>query len=135
MSILRKHIVYVPQNAEMFSGTVRDNILLERTVSEEKLNSVIRGCQLDEFASVSKETFVEENGKNLSGGQKQRIALARALVMEPQVLLLDESMCHLDNDTEKKILDYLWSEFSEMTIVSVSHKGCSNIKYDKVIKM
>ena len=71
----------------------------------------------------------------MSGGQKQRIALARALVMEPKVLLLDESMCHLDEETEKKVLDYLWNGFQNMTIIVVSHKGNLQNMCDKVIEI
>lgn len=137
-SLFRKQVVYVPQNTEIFSGTIIDNILLEKSVSEEKLRSVIYGCQLDELIYGPHNGFemlVEENGKNLSGGQKQRIALARALIMEPKVLLLDESMCHLDDDTEGKLLEYLWSEFSEMIIIIVSHRECLHVKYDRVIEI
>ncbi len=137
-STFRKHVIYVPQNAELFSGTIMENILLERTVDKDKLHSIIRGCQLDEFINSLEDGFnkvIEENGKNLSGGQKQRIALARALVMEPKVLLLDESMCHLDEETEKKVLDYLWNGFQNMTIIVVSHKGNLQNMCDKVIEI
>lgn len=132
----RKYVVYVPQNAEFFSGTIMENILLGRTISEPRLKTIIQGCQLEDFLYGHEEGFgkyIEENGKNLSGGQKQRIALARALITHPQVLLLDESLCHLDEETEKSILNYLWEAFPQMTIIAVSHKTYTDIKYDKVI--
>lgn len=135
---LRKHVIYVPQTSELFSGTIMENIILGRIVSEQRLESIIHGCQLAEFIYGFDEKFdkyIEENGKNLSGGQKQRIALARALIMKPEVLLLDESLCHVDEAMERSILKYIWDTFPGMTIISVSHKVYSELNYDRIIDL
>ena len=64
--------------------------------------------------------FVQENGNNLSGGQKQKIGLARALVKEPKILLLDEAISNIDKNSRKEILDYIYSN-KKLTIISISH--------------
>lgn len=89
----------------------------------------------DKSYYISQSEKVLISGKNLSGGQKQRIALARALIMNPKVLLLDESLCHLDQNTEKAIMEYLWKSFSEMTIITVGHSRCKEIPYDQIIEL
>lgn len=121
----REKVIYLPQESAIFAESIRANILMGKEAQEEKLSKVIRGCALEEVISeysAGLDFILEENGKNLSGGQKQRIALARALIREPEILLLDESTSHLDKETEKKIFDFIRQEFPDMLCFFSTHR-------------
>jgi ATP-binding cassette subfamily B multidrug efflux pump len=99
----------VPQETVLFSGTVRDNIRYGRpNASVEEVEQAARAAQAHEFIiqlPQGYDTHVEERGVNLSGGQKQRIAIARALLLQPKILILDDSTSSVDVETETKIQD------------------------------
>ena len=104
---LMEQIGIVPQESILFSGTIRDNIRYGRPdASEEQVIAAARAAQAHDFIMHFPEgydTHVEERGANLSGGQKQRIAIARALIMHPKILILDDSTSSVDVETETKI--------------------------------
>ena len=120
----RKMIIYVPQETIIFADTIKNNILLGCEADELKLNKILEGCQLKEFIVERVngiDTILEENGASLSGGQKQRIAIARALIREPRILLLDESTSHIDNETEERIFNYIKKEYPNMICICTTH--------------
>ena len=101
----------MPQETVLFSGTVRDNIRYGRPeASDEEVVAAAKAAQAHDFIlrlPQGYDTHVEERGVNLSGGQKQRIAIARALLLKPAILILDDSTSSVDVETETKIQDAL----------------------------
>ncbi len=121
----RENVIYIPQESTIFSGSFKENILMGKKVEDQKLWEIIIGCELNDLIDsydTGLDTLIEENGKNLSGGQKQRIAIARALVRNPYILLLDESTSHIDSKTENKIFRFIKEEFSDMICFFSTHK-------------
>ena len=113
------HVGFVPQESVLFSGTVRDNIRYGRPdASEEQVVRAAKAAQAHEFIVKMKDGYdsrIEQRGANLSGGQKQRIAIARALLVEPKILILDDSTSAVDVETETKIQDALKENKGERT--------------------
>ena len=101
------HVGVVPQEAMLFSGTVKDNIRYGRPdASDEDVVRAARAAQAHDFVSKMPQGYdsrVEQRGGNLSGGQKQRLAIARALLVDPKILILDDSTSAVDVETETKI--------------------------------
>ena len=118
-----KHLSNVEQNVFMFDDTVRNNLTLLKDIPEEKIQEAITRAGLRSFVENlprGLETIIEDNGRNISGGERSRIAIARALLNESEILILDEAFQSLDYETaraiEKTILD-----LPELTVVNVSH--------------
>lgn len=133
---IKKNISYISQNEIIYSDTIRNNIVLDRECLENRFLYVCNMCRIDDIVSNSflgYDTNLEENGHNLSGGQKQRIILARSLVNDSNILLIDEGLNQLDINLERKILKDLFKE--KKTIVVVSHRIDNMDLYDKVIKI
>ena len=126
LEVLRDSIGYVPQDSFLFSATIRQNIDFADTGSD--MDKVV------EYAKIAQvydnimdfpnqfETMVGERGVTLSGGQKQRIAIARALIKEPQILIMDDSLSAVDTETEEAILQNLRRVFPGKTVIIVSHR-------------
>lgn len=134
---LRKQIAYVPQNTYLFSGTVRENLFMgahDMEWSEDDIETVldICQCQFIKKMPLGIDSEIEENGTNLSGGQKQRIAIARALLGNPSVLILDESTSALDAVAEYKILKSIRKHYPSISIITVTHRIRSIIDYDRI---
>lgn len=134
---LRKRIGYVPQDVFLFSDTVSDNIAFGKSNATE--NEVM---QFTKYASVYNdimdlpnrfETMVGERGVTLSGGQKQRISIARALIKEPDILILDDCLSAVDANTEQQILSYLNSELENKTAIIITHRIYAMLNFDKII--
>jgi len=126
LATLRTHIGYVPQETFLFSETVQQNIAFGRP--EASLQSIQESAKISniwpdiqEFPRKF-ETFVGERGITLSGGQKQRIAISRALLVNPRILILDDALSSVDTDTEEKILQGLAGEFTNRTVILISHR-------------
>lgn len=115
-------ITVVRQEAILFHDTLRNNLTMYGDASDDKLMETLKNLGLDRFANLqSLDTIITENGANLSGGEKKRICLARALLRDTSVLILDEPLANLDESTAKKIEDLLLSISGKLLLV-VSHQ-------------
>jgi ATP-binding cassette subfamily B protein len=136
---LRRRIGYVFQETFLFSSTIRDNILYgRRDVSEEMLQRAAKIAHADEFIEKlpnGYDTLIGERGVNLSGGQKQRLALARALVYDPEILVLDDATAALDASTERVIHTRLDPVFRGRTVLVIANRLASVHQADHVIVM
>jgi ATP-binding cassette, subfamily B, bacterial len=127
---------FVFQDSIIFNMSIRENIAFSDTVTDESLQKAIDTAELHEFIDSLPEklsTIVSERGSSLSGGQKQRIMLARALAVNPKVLLLDDFTARVDGNTEKKILQNVQKNYPGLTLISVTQKIASVEHYDQII--
>ncbi|GIV59450.1 MAG: ABC transporter ATP-binding protein [Rhodothermaceae bacterium] len=126
LEVLRRHIGYVPQEVFLFSDTVAGNIAFgNMDAPAEAIEEAAREAELlENVRDFPKgfETFVGERGITLSGGQKQRTSIARALVRDPRLLILDDALSAVDVNTERNILGHLRRHYGRRTIVIVSHR-------------
>lgn len=116
--------------------SVRENIAFNASVSAADFDRAVRAAELSDFIDALPEgldTIVAERGGTLSGGQKQRIMLARALALNPKILLLDDFTARVDGQTEQKILANLAREYPQTTVISVTQKIASIEHYEKVL--
>jgi ATP-binding cassette subfamily B protein len=133
---LYKQIGLVFQDSIMFNISLRENIAFNTAVTEENLQKAIATAELTDFISTLPDglnTLVSERGTSLSGGQKQRIMLARALALNPKILLLDDFTARVDSATEHKILANITNNYPGITLVSVTQKIASVETYDQII--
>jgi ATP-binding cassette subfamily B protein len=134
---LRQTLGYVPQDPFLFSTSLRRNLTFGRDhVSEEKLQRAIRIARLDrdlETFPDGVDTLVGERGMTLSGGQKQRATLARALLMDPPLLILDDCLSSVDAQTEAEILAGIRSLLKEKTCLIISHRISSVKEADEIL--
>lgn len=136
---LYERMLYIPQEPYIFTESLRFNITLGDDFSDEKVKEVLKCVGLELFVQSLEDglnTEIKEEGKNLSGGQKQRIALARGLIREKRVVLLDEITSSLDKDNADKIEELLLSN-QELTVILVTHRLNDNntSKFTDVIKL
>jgi ATP-binding cassette subfamily B protein len=134
---LRKTLGYVPQDPFLFSTSLRRNLAFGRDeVSDEELARAVRIAKLDrdlEIFPQGMDTMVGERGVTLSGGQKQRATLARALVMDPPILILDDCLSSVDAQTEAEILHGLRSILKEKTCLIISHRISAVKEADEIL--
>ena len=134
---LRETIGYVPQDTFLFSDTIMNNIKFGLNNATE--NDVINACKTakihNEIINFDKgyETLLGERGINLSGGQKQRISIARALIKQPKILILDDCLSAMDTETEKAILQSLEDYTKGITSIIISHRISSIKNADNII--
>lgn len=116
----------VPQKTVLFSGTIKDNLLVgNENASDEKILEAVRTAQAEEFVFNKEgglDFVIEQDGKNLSGGQKQRLTIARALVKDAEIIVLDDSMSALDFATDAKLRAELKSKLKGKTLFVVSQR-------------
>ena len=112
----------VRQEAVLFRDTLRNNLSMYRPMPEDRLLDALRSVGLDRFASPDAlDRMVEEGGANFSGGEKKRLCLARALLRDTDVLILDEPLANLDGETVERIEDLLLA-IRDRTVLVVSHQ-------------
>jgi ATP-binding cassette subfamily B multidrug efflux pump len=137
LSQLRAHVGVALQEAVLFSGTIRDNIRYGRPdASDEQVVAAAQAAQAHEFITSfpdGYDTLVGQRGVNLSGGQKQRISIARALLIQPRVLILDDSTSAVDVETESKIQDELAKEKQERTNLIIAQRISTVLNADKIV--
>jgi len=135
---LHSQIGFVFQDSVMFNLSLKENIAFSSKVEDIYIEKAIKTAELEDFVDSLPEklnTIVSERGTSLSGGQKQRIMLARALALNPKILLLDDFTSRVDTKTERKILENISKNYPEITLVSVTQKISSIEHYDKIILM
>ena len=137
LSSLRRQIGYVPQDVFLFSDTVANNIAFGAPNADRQ--------RIEEFAKYAAvyddivalpggfDTQIGERGVTLSGGQKQRISIARALIKEPQIILLDDCLSAVDTKTEAEITGYLRRVCSDKTTIVVTHRLYASLNFDKIL--
>ncbi|MBP7613269.1 MAG: ABC transporter ATP-binding protein, partial [Paludibacter sp.] len=129
-------IGFVFQDSVMFNMSLRENIAFNERVTDELMKKAIETAELGDFIATlpdGLETIVSERGTSLSGGQKQRIMLARALALNPKILLLDDFTARVDGQTEQKILDNVERNYPGITLLSVTQKIASVQHYGQII--
>jgi len=126
LETLRSCIGFVTQESVIFSDTVRNNVIFGRThISEESLESALKAAQIyDDVLHLEQgpDTLLGERGITLSGGQRQRLTIARALIADPPILILDDALSMVDTRTEETILNQILSLRSVKTNLIVSHR-------------
>lgn len=133
---LHQQIGFVFQDSIVFNLSVRENIAFNDSVKDADLQKAIDTAELQDFIDALPEklnTIISERGTSLSGGQKQRIMLARALALNPKVLLLDDFTARVDSLTEKKILGNIEKNYPGITLISVTQKISSVEHYNQII--
>lgn len=134
---LRKQIGVVPQKAVLFSGTIKSNLQMgNEQASEQEMYAALKTAQVLEFVEEKPGRLnapVSEGGKNLSGGQRQRLTIARALVKNPQILILDDSASALDFATDAALRKALSQDTENMTVFLVSQRASSVMHADKIL--
>lgn len=134
---LRRQVAYTPQEAFLFSDTIYNNIKFGRDdATEAEIKEVARLADLDkDIAALPKgyDTVIGERGVMLSGGQKQRMVLARALLKNSPVLILDESLSAVDTRTEKAILGNLKSYLADKTTIVITHRIFTSWHFDQIL--
>lgn len=133
---INKNITYVSQQEILFTDTLYNNLVLNRKIKNNKVLSVVKDTKLNFIdKNLKLNMFIEENGFNLSGGQRQRIVLARSLLNDFKILLLDEALSEVDTKTERKILKNIFKRYKSKTIILVSHRLDNKDLFDRVITL
>ncbi len=129
----------VPQNVHLFNATIRDNLLLGNPdATVEQIEDACRQAQLHDFIEglpLKYETLIGENGLLLSGGERQRLAIARAILKNAPILILDEATANLDAITEQRMLESLEPFMSGRTVIIISHRRVLLEHVDQVIEL
>jgi len=134
--LFQQQIGFVFQDSIIFNMSLRENIAFNDKVTDELMEKAIVTAELTDFINSLPDglnTIVSERGNSLSGGQKQRIMLARALALDPKILLLDDFTARVDGQTEEKILDNMSKNYPGITLVSVTQKIASIMNYGQII--
>jgi ATP-binding cassette subfamily B protein len=134
---LRRQIGFVPQETFLFSETIRENIAFGKAdATEEEVRSAAEAANIaqdiEEFPERYR-TLVGERGITLSGGQKQRTAIARAIIRNPRILILDDALSSVDTHTEDKILNHLREVMQDRTTIFISHRVSTVRNADKIV--
>jgi subfamily B ATP-binding cassette protein MsbA len=137
LSSYRSQLGVVLQDDFLYEGSIRENILFPRpNASEEDLQSAVKGAYVDEFADrfdLGLETVIGERGVKLSGGQKQRISIARALLANPKIVVLDEATSNLDTESEAFIQKSLGALMHNRTTFVIAHRLSTIQKADQIL--
>jgi ATP-binding cassette subfamily B multidrug efflux pump len=134
---LRRKIGYVPQDIFLFSDTISENVAFAKEdATQEEIE------QYTKYAAIYNDikdfthgfdTMVGERGVTLSGGQKQRVSIARALIKKPDIIILDDCLSAVDNNTEAQVLGYFNESLRDKTTIIITHRIYSHLKFDKII--
>lgn len=138
ISDIRNNITYISQNEILYNDTIRNNIILERDIDEKTYIDICRMVYVDDIIKdniLSYDYNLEENGANISGGQRQRIILARALLKNSKIILIDEGLNEIDINLERKILKNIFSYYKDKTIIIISHRLENIDLYNRVINI
>ena len=133
----RKHLGVVLQDEFLFEGTIRQNILFPRPdATEAQLLAAVNAAYVNEFTDrfeAGLETLIGERGVKLSGGQRQRIAIARAILADPKIIILDEATSNLDTESEALIQKSLGALTMNRTTIVIAHRLSTIRKADQIL--
>ena len=133
---VREKIGYAPQEYQLFSKSIKENVLFYRYDLEDRLDEVLEQADIKKDIIRFKDgidTLVGENGLSLSGGQKQRLGIARALLSNPEILILDDSLSAVDSNTEKTIIENIKKTREGKTNIIVAHRISAVRHADKIV--
>ena len=137
LSSYRKHLGVVLQDEFLFEGTIRENILFPRpNATEEELQSAVKAAYVNEFTDRfddGLDTLIGERGVKLSGGQRQRLAIARAILANPKIIILDEATSNLDTESEALIQKSLSKLVKDRTSIVIAHRFSTIKKADQIL--
>lgn len=131
------NIKYINQIETLFTDTLYNNLTLGNNVLIDDLNEISSICELTNIVnkdSLGYNQLIEENGFNLSGGERQRIVLARTLLTNFDILIIDEGLNQVDIDMERRILKRIMNKYGDKTIIVISHRLNNRDLYNKIIK-
>ena len=134
--MLRREVVMLPQNPKIFQGSIRENFRITEEITDNNFSENIEYQKL--LTKVSLNQNLDDAADTLSGGEKQRLALARVMLLEPEVLLLDEPSSSLDKKTEEKIIKMVveYVKKNNRTLIMVTHSSTIAEKYsDRIINI
>lgn len=133
----RSKVGYIPQSVYLFDGTVGQNIAFGSVYNKDKIDESLKKAKIFDFLNTKngQDTFVGEGGVMLSGGQKQRIAIARALYIDPEILVLDEATSALDDETEKQIMNEIYEISGNKTLIIIAHRLSTLDRCERIYKI
>lgn len=133
--LVQSKIAYISQNEFLLTNTIHENIVLHRDINQIELDEVIKICEVDKIINnnLGYNYLLEENGFNISGGEKQRIVLARTLLNDFEILLIDEGFSQIDKNMERRIIKNIFNKYKNKIIIIVSHKLDNMDLFDKTI--
>lgn len=137
IATIRKNVLYVNQNENIISETIKNNILLDRNIPDKTFFKICKMCAVDEIVEnkpLRYNTGISNETDNISGGEKQRIILARALLNDFQILILDEALSEVDYKLEERIMQNIRNYFKDKTIIYITHKNHDKM-FDKIINV
>ena len=128
-------IGYVSQSIYLSDDNLIKNIALKNETNEKNYKYILKIIKNLKLQSINIHKMVGERGSKLSGGQVQRVGIARCLFRNPEIIVLDEATSALDKNTEKQIVDYIFSKHNDKTIIFCTHKRSFIKKFDKVLEI
>ena len=134
---LRQQMAMVTQDAMMLRGTIAENVDFGRRASVDEINAAIKIAEADFVHALPNglETTVAEGGTSLSGGQRQRLAIARAVLRDPAILILDEATSQIDSESEAEIGRTMQAFGKDRTVLVVAHRPATILAADEVVVM
>jgi ABC-type bacteriocin/lantibiotic exporter with double-glycine peptidase domain len=135
---IQKYYGYIGQEPMILNENFYKNISLQDEFNKINVENAAKIARVDEFINTKNNEYneiISENGKNLSGGQKQRISIARAIYLNPEILIIDEGTSNIDSATEKEIYDLIYKNFDFKTKIIITHHLKEFIKYDYCYKI
>ena len=132
------NICMMSQNEYIFTDSILNNIRLFKRANKKEIDKVIRITNVNkilEDKKINLDFLLEENGHNISGGERQKILLARALLRNKKILILDETTSEIDIDSEREILKKIKTEYKNLTLILISHRLNNSDLFNKVIKI
>ncbi|MEG0025869.1 MAG: peptidase domain-containing ABC transporter [Bacilli bacterium] len=134
---IKQNMAYIAQNETLFTDTIYNNIIVDREIDHGDFLKIVKICEVDKIVTTNLgyNTMLEENGFNISGGEKQRIVLARTLLKNFNVLIIDEGLNEMDVNLERRILKKIFHLFKDKTIIIISHRFNNQDLFNKVIEL
>jgi len=133
---LHNIIGFVPQKGVLFSGTIESNIKYGKDISNEEMRKVAQIAQAEEFIEGKEEKYqteIAQGGNNVSGGQKQRLSIARALAIDPEIYVFDDSFSALDMKTDRTLREALKTETKNKTVIMVAQRVGTIMNAEQII--